>query len=43
MFTEEQIKVAFLASFNQFDKTNTIEDLELAIKVLNDNTKLEKN
>ena len=33
-FLEEQIKVTFLASFNQFDKTNTIEDLELTIKVL---------
>lgn len=42
-FIEEQFKAAFLASFNQFDKTSTIEDLELAIKVLNDNTKLEKN
>ncbi|NLZ15757.1 MAG: hypothetical protein GXY27_03700 [Erysipelotrichaceae bacterium] len=42
MFTEEQIKVAFLASFNQFDKTSTIEDLELTIKVLNDNTRIDK-
>lgn len=33
-FLEEQIKVTFLTSFNQFDKTNTIEDLELTIKVL---------
>ena len=41
-FTEEQIKVAFLASFNQFDKTNAIENLELSIKVLNDHTKLDK-
>ena len=41
-FTKEQIKVAFLTSFNQFDKTSTIEDLEQAIKVLNDNTKLDK-
>ena len=40
--TEEQIKAAFLASFNKFDKTNTIEDLEQAITILNDHTKLDK-
>ena len=39
--TEEQIKAAFILSFNNIDKGSVIEDMNIGIDVLSDNSKID--